>query len=265
MTLKMKLKHTPVLLKEVIEYLDPKSGENFIDCTFGGGGHALEILKRIQPDGKLLGIDASVEIKKEIKDWEAEIRERLTLINDNFVNLKQIYEQHFDYPVSGILFDLGISSDELEKSGRGFSFLRDEALDMRFDAEGQRLTAAEVLNKYGYDKLVEIFRDFGEIKDRPAKKAAGQIVKSRRKNRLETTFDLIEIILSVFYPEPFASGKLDVQTKNFYARGKKIIHPATLFFQALRIEVNDELENLEKVLPQAVEILKPGEIGRAHV
>jgi len=231
--------HKPVLLKEVIELLEPKSGENFIDCNYGQGGHSKAILEKIKPGGELLGIDADLDIKniKDIKD--------IILIKDNFVNLKAIYEHNFPYPISGILFDLGFSSDQLENSGRGFSFLTDEPLDMRYNPEDQRLTAREILNKYGEKSLVRIFREFGEIGEKLARKMARATVVRRGRRLFEMTSDLLEVI-----------GAKAV-------RHKKRIHPATQFFQALRIEVNKELDNLRQTLPQALEILKPG--GRLAV
>ncbi|OGG87190.1 16S rRNA (cytosine(1402)-N(4))-methyltransferase [Candidatus Kuenenbacteria bacterium RIFCSPHIGHO2_02_FULL_39_13] len=221
--------HKPVLLKEVIELLEPKSGENFIDCNYGSGGHSRAILERIKPAGHILAIDADPGVKGD---------KNIKLINDNFVNLKAIYERNFPYPVSGILFDLGFSSDQLENSGRGFSFLTDEPLDMRYNPEGQRLTAKEILNKYGAKSLVRIFREFGEVKEKLARKVAWAIVARRGRRLFEMTSDLLEVI-----------------SEN--AVRHKRIHPATQFFQALRIEVNKELDNLRQILPQAVEILKP--------
>ena len=223
--------HIPVMLREVLEYLNPQPNQNFIDCTFGGGGHGLAILEKIKPSGKLLGIDANSASLQLTAD-------RLQLINDNFANLKAIYERHFPYPVSGILFDLGLSSIELEQSGRGFSFMRNEPLDMRFNPESQRLTAAEILNKYSRNKLIEIFKDYGEIPAVKAKTVSMEIIKRRGRKRFQRTEDLVEII--------------GVKGKNYR------IHPATLFFQALRIEVNDELNALREGLAQAVEILAGG-------
>lgn len=218
--------HKPVLLKEVIEYLEPKPGENFIDCNYGNGGHSKEILKHILPKGKILGIDADPQVTG---------GNNIKLIHNNFVNLKSIYEHSFFYPIDGILFDLGYSSDQLESSGRGFSFQKDEELDMRYDPDNQRLTAAEVLNKYGRHKLAYIFKEYGEVGDKLAKSIAHQIIIKRGSQRFERTGDFVVLL----------------------GRRKGRLHPATKFFQALRIEVNNELDNLNKALPQALEILKP--------
>lgn len=221
--------------------MNPKPGENFIDCTIDGGGHAKEILKKISPDGKLLGIDLDEEM---IKNTRAEIKnENLILVNDNFKNLKKITEEKKFSPVSGILIDLGWSSIQIEKSGRGFSFLKDEPLDMRYS--NFRMTAAEAVNQLSEKDLADIFWQYGE--ERFSRRIAKKIVETRKKKRILTTLDLVEAVKAA------VPGK--------YERGR--IHPATRVFQALRIYVNQELENLKAVLPQAVEILAPG--GRLAV
>lgn len=253
----MNAKHEPVMLKEVLDYLSPGPGQNFIDCTFGSGGHAAAILNKIGPNGQLLGIDASADVEPSIRNYESEIRARLVFANDNFANLQKIYERDFPYPVNGILFDLGLSSIELDQSGRGFSFLRDEPLDMRFNADKQRTTAAEVLNRYGELALIRIFREFGEVDRGLAQAVARAIIKERRRQRFEKTFDLVRVILICLYGRDWASGRITLATTAFYRNGKKIIHPATRFFQALRLEVNRELDNLKEVLPAALEILSP--------
>jgi 16S rRNA (cytosine1402-N4)-methyltransferase len=255
----MEIIHKSVLLKEVVEYLDPKPGENFIDCTFGGGGHGVEILRRVGSGGRVLGIDAD---KCTVDNFQFPIsnfqnKEGLILVNDNFVNLKSIYEHNFCYQVSGILFDLGLSSMELADEGRGFSFLKNSALDMRFDIN-QELTAAEIVNNYKEQELFRVFRELGEVDFGKAKKISRVIVELRRKKRIETTFDLVALILETFYPKAWQDGKITVETKEFYQNHRRINHPATKFFQALRIETNKELENLEKVLPEALDILRIG-------
>jgi 16S rRNA (cytosine1402-N4)-methyltransferase len=231
--------HKAVLVEEIIKLLDPGKGENFIDCNYGAGGHSRAILDHAGKDSKLLAIDADANTK--LSDHKTQI----TLIHNNFVKLSEIYDEHFNYPVSCILFDLGFSSDQLASSGRGFSFRESEPLDMRYDTENNRLTASEVLNKYGEKTLVRIFKQYGEISDKKARIVAKEIVIRRSKSRFETTNDLLVVI------SENASG------------GSKRIHPATLYFQALRIEVNKELENLASGLPQAYEILENG--GRLAV
>lgn len=232
--------HTPVLLKEVLECLNPQPGQNFIDCTFGGGGHSCEILKRIGRGGHLLAIDADsgVEKNKEIKG-----NKNIIFVNNNFRNLKEIVAEKFPYPAHGILLDLGLSSDQLEKSGRGFSFQTNEPLDMRFDVE-QELTAAEILNSYSLEDLYDIFKTFGEYPH--ARRLSQSVFKQRRLKPFTNTQDLVALVLQI---QP--------------RRWRDKLHPATKVFQALRIAVNSELKNLELVLPQAVENLAPG--GRLAV
>lgn len=237
--------HLPVLTKEVLEFLNPKPGENFIDCTVDGGGHAKEILKKISPDGKLLGIDLD---KKMIAALEARIKNEnlnnLIAVEGNFKNLKKIAEEKKISRASGILIDLGWSSIQIEESGRGFSFLKNEPLDMRYSPE-ENLTAAEIVNGFGEEDLADIFWQYGE--ERFSRRIAKKIVEARKKKRILTTFDLVEAVKTA--------------VPRSYERGR--IHPATRVFQGLRIYVNQELENLKDVLPQAIEILAPG--GRLAV
>lgn len=218
--------HIPVLQKEVIEYLDPKPNENFIDCTIGEGGHSAAILERIAPRGKVLGIDRQLRLKQ---------KERLILAEDNFANLKNIIEQYKFHPVNGILFDLGMSSWHLEESGRGFSFKKKEPLDMRYDPK-EGLTAQKIINYWSKAEIERILREYGE--ERRASQIAERIIETRKVRSIENTPQLRAIIEG-------ARGNL-AQT-----------------FQALRVAVNDELNNLDKALPQAVEILEPG--GRLAV
>jgi len=232
--------HIPVLQKEVIEYLDPKPNENFIDCTIGEGGHSLAILEKNAPKGKVLGIDADAEVIKNTKYYiqNTIYKNRVVLVSDNFANLKEIVRREKFIKVCGILLDLGMSSWHLEESGRGFSFLRNEPLDMRYNLENP-LTAEKIVNYWSKSEIEKILREYGE--ERFAKKIAERIVESRAKP-IETTFQLIEIIKSVI-PRKYQVGRL---------------HPATRTFQALRIAVNDELNNLEKTLPQTINVLNRG-------
>jgi len=224
--------HKPVLLKEVLEYLDPQPGENFIDCTFGFGGHTLALLEKNGPDGKVLGIEQDKEVFEKFNH-----KERLTLVNNNFNNLKKITKDYEYNRVDGILFDLGVSSWHFDQSGRGFTFQVDELLDMRLPGSG--LTAEEIVNQWSEKELVRIFKEYGEEKF-PGRIA--RIICQERKNKqIRTTKQLVEIIRQVV-PKKYTYGK---------------IHFATKIFQALRIAVNDELNNLKKALPQALEILEP--------
>jgi 16S rRNA (cytosine1402-N4)-methyltransferase len=240
--------HKPVLLKEVIEWLGVEKNKNYIDCTIGEGGHAIEILKRNGPKGKVLGIEIDPELYKKLKK---EKLERLILVKDSFSNLKEIVKRKKFGPISGILFDLGLSSWHLEKSGRGFSFLKDEPLIMSYDwnrtksmllrssgVSSRELWAGKIVNEWSDKEIERILREYGEEKF--AKRISREIVKARKTKPIMTTLQLIEII------------KKAVPT--FYQHRK--IHFATRTFQALRIAVNNELENLKVALPQAIEILR---------
>ena len=233
--------HIPVLQKEVLEYLDPKSNENFIDCTIGEGGHALAIIEKILPKGRLLGIDWSPEQIKnlELRIKNQEPKRNLILVCDNFLNLKEIAKREKFKPISGILFDLGLSSWHLEESGRGFSFLKNEPLDMRYNLRSP-LTAEKILNYWSVSEIEKILEEYGE--ERFAKKIAKEIIETRKVKPTKTTFQLVEIIKRA--------------TPSWYHHKKT--NPSTKTFQSLRIAVNDELSNLEKTLPQALDILKSG-------
>lgn len=230
--------HKPVLIKEVLEYLSPKSNQDFIDATVGDGGHAKEILQITSPDGKLLAIDRDIDSIIRAKSELSEFKDKVLFINDSFGNLKKIAKENNFSAVSGILFDFGMSSSQLENSGRGFTFQRNEILDMRFDAKNQ-ITAEDIINDYGESELVSIFKKWGE--EPKARLIAKAIAIERKKKRIKTTEELVKIIESV------------------KRRGK--IHPATLVFQALRIEVNGELREIEKALSDILYVIKHG--GRA--
>ncbi len=217
--------HIPVLQKEVLEYLDPKPNENFIDATIGLGGHTRAILEKNKPNGKVLGIELDSALYKKLKETQID---RLILKNDSYANLKQIVEEHNFRPVQGILFDLGMSSWHLEESGRGFSFQRNEPLDMRFNPEINPLTAQEIVNHWPEKEIEKILKEYGE--ERFTRRIARKIIETRKREPIKTTLQLVEIL----------GGR----------------HFARRTFQALRIAVNDELENLKKALPQALEVLE---------
>ena len=229
--------HIPVLQKEVLEIFDPKQNQNFIDCTIGEGGHSAAIIEKNGPEGKILGIEIDAELYQKL--MAAKLKNRLILVNDSFVNLKEIVGKEDFKKVQGILFDLGMSSWHLEKSGRGFSFLKKEPLDMRYNPQNP-LTAGKIVNYWSAQEIEKILREYSQ--ERFAKRIAREIVEERKNKPIQTTFQLVEII------------KKSVP-KN-YERGR--MHPATRTFQALRIAVNDELANLKKVLPQALKILEIG-------
>jgi len=231
--------HIPVLQKEVLEILDPKPNENFIDCTFGEGGHGWAIFERIGPKGKLLGFDWDKQAinRFQLKTENLKFKNRLILINENFANLKDAVAKEKIGPVSGILFDLGFSSWHLERSGRGFSFLRKKPLDMRYNIDNP-LTAEHIVNYWSFFEIKKILKEYGQ--ERFADNIAKEIIKRRKEKTIKDTFQLVEIIKTA--------------VPSWYCRQK--IHFATKTFQALRIAVNNELENLKKSLPQALNILK---------
>lgn len=196
----------------------------------------MEIIKENTPDGKVLGIDQDSESLEILKQQN---NQRLILVQGNFTDLKKIADENNFSLVDGILLDLGISSWQLEKSGRGISFQQTEPLDMRMDLEHNDLTAEEIINTWTQSDLEKIFFEYGEEKF--SRKIVGQIVAARKVKRIRTTYELVGLIIKA-YPQ----------------RKVRRIHPATKVFQALRIAVNSELENLGKALPQALDILKPG-------
>jgi len=226
--------HKPVLLQEAIKGLNIKKNGTYIDATFGFGGHAKEILKKIGKRGKLIGIEIDSEIYAKAKSLFKHCK-NLSLYNCNFIYVDRLVLSDSISKVDGILFDLGINVYQIKKSVRGFSFLENEKLDMRFDSK-QELDAYKVINYYSQEELEKIFKNTDERKSRQIAKA---IVESRKKQKIRTTFDLVEIIEKV-------------------KKRKGRIHPATLVFMALRIEVNKELENLEKALENSLKILRKG-------
>jgi 16S rRNA (cytosine1402-N4)-methyltransferase len=232
--------HKPVLLKETIELLNLKANSVVIDATLGGGGHALEILDRIGEKGKLVAIDLDKEaldrFELKIKKTRSKIKGRIFFINDNFANLESILADLQIEHVDAIIADLGWSSDQLE--GRGMSFQIEEPLDMRL-GRGIMLTAREIINEYPKDKLEAIIQKYGEEKF--YRRIAGAIDSYRIKKQIETTTELAEIIKNAV-PERFRRQR---------------INPATRTFQAIRIEVNRELENLEKFISLAIDTLNP--------
>lgn len=242
--------HIPVLQKEVLEYLDPKPNENFIDATFGGGGHSLAILEKTAPKGKILGIDQDPGIIKNLKpDVKYLLLEkRLILACDNFVNLKEIIVKQRFKNISGILFDLGMSSWHLEVSKRGFSFLKKEPLDMRYSPQNPT-SAEKLLNYWSREEIEKILREFGE--ERFSKEISEKIIETRKIKPIENTLQLVEII-----KRALPGRYLHPRRRTSPLRGRQKINPATRTFQALRIAVNNELNNLQKVLPQTLEVLE---------
>ncbi len=223
--------HIPVLKREALEEMGVGKNKNFIDATFGEGGHAKEILEKIKPKGKLLAIEKDDVLYKRGREMNLA---RLTLYNDSYLNLKEIVEKAGFKKVAGVLFDLGFCTFHLQESKRGFSFQENEPLDMRYSSKG--LTAKEIVNYWKKEELEKILKDYGE--ERYAKRIALEIIKTRKEKEIETTFDLIEII------------------KRAIPRHRSKINFATRTFQALRIAVNNELKELEKGLSQALDLLE---------
>jgi 16S rRNA (cytosine1402-N4)-methyltransferase len=218
--------HIPVMLDETLAALDVKPGGRYVDCTLGGAGHAEAILERSQPGGTLVGIDADAAAVARGEDRLARFRGAYRLVNGNFANVGEICRRFEFVPVNGVLMDLGLSSFQLEE-GEGFSFQRDTALDMRFGGEGP--TAADIVNTYSEADLADLIFKYGE--DRASRRIARKIVEARP---IETSAQLAKAV------EQAVGRRANLKT-----------HPATRTFQALRIAVNKELENLATALPQA--------------
>lgn len=231
--------HIPVLTKEILNYLNLKKGGVYIDCTVGGGGHSKAILEKIYPHGLLIGIDQDVEAIHAVKEELKTYLDKVTLIKGNFKNLEKILPDIKIKTVSGIIFDLGVSFHQLKEKERGFSFKEDSHLDMRMDLN-QEFNAYILINSYSENDLVEIFEKYGE--ERFSKRIARLITIERKKERINTTKQLADLVIRSL-----------PRTKK---RHTWRIHPATRVFQAIRIEVNQELKALEKGLSQAIRVLE---------
>ena len=239
-----KYEHESVLLNEVIKYLDPKQGKNYVDCTLGGAGHAKELLKRTAPNGKLIGIDLDPRAISHSKKVLKEFGSRAIIVHDSYINIKEIANKHNLENIHGILLDLGVSSSQLEDDTFGFSFQKKGPLIMTFSGRKHGLTAERVVNTFTREKLEEIIKTYGE--ERYARRIVNNIIAYRKKQPIKTTSMLVRAIC-------------DAVPKYKQSR----IHPATRTFQALRIFVNDELENIRNVIPDALSVLSKG--GRLAV
>ena len=222
--------HIPVLLKEVIEYLNVKPNSNYIDCTLNGGGHTREILKRT--NGKVLGIEIDPEIFEKI---EKEKIERLIPVNNSYVNIREEAEKNNFNNIYGILFDIGMSSYHVDEAERGFSFNKDEPLIMNYSTG---LTAEKILNEWKEEEIEKILKEYGE--EDFSKKIAKKIVEKRKGGKIKSTLQLVSIIREA--------------TPEWYHHSKT--HFATRTFQALRIKVNNELDNFREALPEALNLLE---------
>jgi len=231
--------HIPVLTKEILNYLNLKKGGVYIDCTLGGGGHSKAILEKIYPQGSLIGIDQDIEAIETAKEELRSYIDKTKLVKGNFKNLEGILSDLKIETVSGIVFDLGVSSHQLKKKERGFSFKEDSYLDMRMDLT-QEFKADILINSYPEKDLAEIFEKYGE--ERFSKRIARLIIAERKRETITTTKQLADLVVRSL-----------PRTKK---RHTWRIHPATRIFQAIRIEVNQELKALEKGLDQAIRALE---------
>ena len=232
-------KHYTVMLNEAVDALECQRGKIYVDCTLGGGGHSELILKRISPDGRLIAFDIDEEAiahaKERLKDFP-----NITIIKSSYTNIKEeLNKLGIDKITGGVILDLGASYHQLTKGERGFSFSKEAPLDMRFDMQSD-FSAYDVVNKYHEDDLVRIFSEYGE--ERFSKRIAKKIIETRRIAPIRTTKELADIIISAT------------------PRVKSHIHPATRVFQAIRIEVNNELKNVNIVLHDILDLLDDGGI-----
>ncbi len=232
-------KHYTVMLNEAVDALECKDGKIYVDCTLGGGGHSELILKRISPNGKLIAFDIDEEAinhaRERLKNYK-----NLTILKSSYTNIKsELAKLGIEKITGGVILDLGASYHQLTKQERGFSFLKDAPLDMRFDMDSD-FSAYDVVNKYKEDDLVRIFSEYGE--ERFSKRIAKKIVETRRAKAIGTTKELADIVISAT------------------PRIKSNIHPATRVFQAIRIEVNQELKNVNIVLHDILDLLDVGGI-----
>lgn len=232
--------HKPVLWREVLAYLDPQPGKIMVDCTAGGGGHSKALLERLLPGGKLVALDQDLDAVQKLREvLHGFGEENYEIVHSNFMNLRKIAEGLLLREVDGILFDLGVSSYQLDEQERGFSYQQDALLDMRMDRT-KKLTAAQLVNEASPKELTRIITEYGE--ENWAARIASFIVDARKRAKIETTRQLAEIIKAAIPSGARREGP----------------HPAKRTFQALRIAVNDELGILPEALTQGVQLLKPG-------
>ena len=233
----MEFKHKPVMLEECIQGLKINPKGTYIDGTLGGAGHSKEIVKRLEKQGRLIGIDRDEEALQAAKENLKEFS-NITYVHDNHDNIKDIVTQLQIDKVDGILLDLGVSSYQLDERNRGFSYLGENDLDMRMD-KSQKLTAKEVVNEYPEEELANLIYEYGE--ERFSKQIARNICISRKEKTIKTTKDLVEII-----------------EKSIPKSKQKDGHPAKRTFQAIRIEVNNEIKPLYQTIRDSIECLKEG-------
>ena len=235
----MEFKHIPVLFHEIMDIMAPQPGEVFVDCTLGGGGHSRGFLERMGDDGRLIGIDQDTNALQAAGANLAEFGDRVTYVHSNYNNLDEILNTYAPDGVDGILFDIGVSSHQLDEKDRGFSYMQDAPLDMRMN-QSQNFSAWDVVNTYREEELHRIIKEYGE--ERWAKRVAQFIVEFRKEKPVETTGELVDIIKRAIPKGAREEGS----------------HPAKRTFQAIRIEVNDELGVLTRTISVAAKHLKKG-------
>lgn len=236
----MAFKHISAMPGEVLRFLDPQQGGIYVDGTLGGGGHARSIIDRIGPTGRFIGIDQDMDAIRHAEETLGQDHKNISLVHGNFADLPEILHDLGIEAVNGILIDIGLSQNQLENSGRGFSFMKDEPLDMRMNAEAAT-RAEDIVNGLDEKDLADLFFTLGE--ERFSRPIARSIVRERQQEPIRTSARLANIV-SRAVPRKAAAGQK--------------IHPATRVFQALRISVNDELGRLQEFLDHFMEILKPG-------
>ena len=235
----MEFHHVSVLLNECIEGLKIKENGIYVDGTLGGGGHSLEIVKRLGEGGRLIGIDQDTDALKAAGERMKDYSDKVTYVHSNFENVRQVLNDLGIEKADGFLIDIGVSSFQLDEAERGFSYMQDAPLDMRMNSENE-LSAYDVVNNYSEEALNNVIFGYGE--ERWAKRIAQFIVAEREKKPIETTFELVEVIKKAIPKGARKDGP----------------HPAKRTFQAIRIEVNRELEILEKTIDDMTDLLNPG-------
>ncbi len=241
----MEFVHKSVLLEESVDWVVQNPSGIYVDCTLGGGGHSHAIGSRLQPDGLLIGMDQDEDAIRAAKERLQDLSCKVKIIHDNFRHIGTVLDSLGINQVDGILFDLGVSSYQLDTPERGFSYMHDGPLDMRMDQESETLTAADIVNRYKEDALSSVIYKYGE--EQWAKRIAQFIVAARQRQPIRTTGELVRIIKAAIPKGARQDGP----------------HPAKRTFQAIRIEVNGELKILDETVEKAVHRLKSG--GRIGV